>query len=396
MKKKPLAHKQKIAFVASGGAVKAACFHIGVGLALEKKGLCFYGGTLKNPPHMDDSKKIIRTYVGSSAGSIITAFLASGYTLPDIIKSFLKSNRSVKKLAPIGYRNLFRFSTPNFSKYFRTFWSHKKGILTGGFEAFVKNYLTLGGLFTTENLEEYLRTQALPVNHFEDLVSDLFIVATKLDYPEKTVFCKHKNIKPRPEHHAVYENTVKISEACAASTALPPIYQPYPIKSGKTLTYYYDGEIRETLSTHVAKDMGCDLVIASYTHQPYYFNEEIGSLTQYGMANIMIQAIYQLIEQKIHTARRFWETKRIALETVNQFFKDNQISDKKRQELCDILEQKLNFNKNIDYLFIHPLAGDSKFFLSDHFNLSETYMIKMVQSGFKSAIYHLRNYDFNK
>ena len=47
MKKISFAHKQKVAFVASGGAIKAACFHIGVGLALEKKGLQFVGGTLK-------------------------------------------------------------------------------------------------------------------------------------------------------------------------------------------------------------------------------------------------------------------------------------------------------------------------------------------------------------
>lgn len=395
MKKISFAHKQKIAFVASGGAVKAACFHIGVGLALEKKGFQFYGGTKKNPLPLLENKKTIQTYVGSSAGSIIASFLASGYPLPDIIKSFLKSTKGEKKLPSIGYTDLFRMAKPDLSKYFRTFWSKKRGVLTGGIEALVKNYLTVGGLFTTDNIEKYLRTQALPTNDFDDLVSDLFIVATKLDYPQKTIFCKHKNIKPRPEHHAEYENSVKISEACAASTALPPIYRPYPIKVGKQTTYYYDGEIRETLSTHVAKDIGCDLVIASYTHQPYHFNEEIGSLANYGIANIMIQAIYQLIEQKIHTSRRLWETKKMALETVNIFFKENLLSDKKRQELCDILEEKLKFNKNIDYLFIHPLATDSKLFLSDHFNLSETYMIQMVKSGFKSGIYHLRNYNFN-
>ena len=49
-----------------------------------------------------------------------------------------------------------------------------------------------------------------------------------------------------------------------------------------TPIYYIDGEIRDTLSTHVAIDAGADLVIASHTHQPYHFQKEIGSLTEHG------------------------------------------------------------------------------------------------------------------
>jgi len=48
----------------------------------------------------------------------------------------------------------------------------------------------------------------------------------------------------------------------------------------------------------------------------------------------------------------------------------------------------------VDYLFIHPLSQDYQFFLSDHFNLSENYMIKIVRSGFKAAIHQLKNYEF--
>ena len=108
----------------------------------------------------------------------------------------------------------------------------------------------------------------------------------------------------------------------------------------------------------------------------------------------MIQAIYQAIEQKIHTSKRLWENKKIALDTVNQFFKESGLSDSKRAELCELLEERLQFNKDIDYVFIHPLPQDYRLFMSDHFNLSETYMIRMVKSGFKAGIYHLRNYEF--
>ena len=392
------AHKQKIAFVASGGAVKAACFHIGVCLALERKGIHFWGGTTKQRKAESPPAPFINTYVGSSAGSIIASLLASGYSLSEIIQSFLDSKKEKKKFPKMGYTDLFHIVRPQFrfTKYFQSLWERKKALASGGFEAFIKNHLVLGGVFTTTGIEKYLREKALPSNKFEDLVSDLFIVATQLDYSRKSIFSKYKNLKPRPEHQAVYDSSVKISEACAASTALPPIYHPYPLKMDGETVYYYDGEIRETLSTHVAKDIGCDLVIASYTHQPYHFRQEVGSLADYGINHVMIQAIYQAIEQKIHTSRRLWQNKKIALDTVNQFFKDAGLSDSKRAELCALLEEKLQFNKDTDYVFIHPLPNDYRLFMSDHFNLSEKYMIRMVKSGFKAGIYHLRDYEFHE
>src|SRR5579885_3531434 len=82
--------KRKIAFVCSGGATKAGAFHLGVALALQEHGFRFYGGTTpadgsaKPPGPMD-----ISTYVGSSAGSIISTYLAAGYSLENIFNSFL-------------------------------------------------------------------------------------------------------------------------------------------------------------------------------------------------------------------------------------------------------------------------------------------------------------------
>ena len=82
--------KRKIAFVCSGGATKAGAFHLGVALALQEHGFKFYGGlqpaagSAAAPGPMD-----ISTYVGSSAGSIISTYLAAGYSLDNIFDSFL-------------------------------------------------------------------------------------------------------------------------------------------------------------------------------------------------------------------------------------------------------------------------------------------------------------------
>ena len=392
-KKQYLTGKKKIAFVASGGAVKAACFHLGVCLALERKGIVFLGGTQKNPPQKTDAPHI-RTYVGSSAGSIIVALLASGFTLKDIVTAYMNPERSTKKLPKIHLGDLFHFARPNLKRFSNMFRAKKMGIATGTIESLVKSSLSFGGFFTTVGIEQYVK-KALPTNTFQDLWADLFVVASQLDFPNKSVFCKYEKMNARPEHQAIYDSTVKISHACAASTALPPIYQPYLLNSKKEgKKYYFDGEIKETLSTHVAKDMGADLVIASYTHQPYQLAPEIGSLADYGISHVVIQAIYQLIEQKIHTSKRLWQTKTIAMDTVNQFLIENNFDDTKRKELCDKLAKKMQYNPDIPYIFIHPLPTDYALFLSDHFSLSKDYMIKMVQSGFKAGIYHLRNIEF--
>src|SRR3954464_5261343 len=82
--------KRKIALVCSGGATKAGAFHLGVALALQEQGFKFYGGMVPSqgsprPPGPME----ISTYVGSSAGSIISSYLAAGYSLDNIINSFL-------------------------------------------------------------------------------------------------------------------------------------------------------------------------------------------------------------------------------------------------------------------------------------------------------------------
>ena len=383
--------KKKVAFVTSGGAVKAACFHIGVCLALERKGIRF-----NDTPRQKKSLPI-QTYVGSSSGSIIATFLASGYSLDTIVDSFLDRpvKKSAHRLPKLHYRDLFKLATPNFKKYFHLLQSGTFRFTPRSFEGLLKHYLSFGGIFTTAGLEKYLRVDALPSNHFEDLSTELFIVGTQLDRPYKTIFCSKKSMKPNSDHHAFYENKVLISQAAAASTALPPIYQPYPITIGKEPIYYYDGEIKEPLSMHVAKDNGCDLIIGSYIHQSYHFHPAIGSLAHFGISAVIIQALYQAIEQKIHTSQRLWKTKKMALDTVHNFFKEHRLPDTKRKALCEQLEIVLNFDKHLDYLLIHPRPQDYRLFLADHFNLSKTHMIPIVNSGFRSALACLKNYDFN-
>jgi predicted acylesterase/phospholipase RssA len=116
-----LKNKKKIALVLSGGGVKAAAFHVGVCIALREKGFRFIGGTREevdeNP--LANDPMAIKLYVGSSAGAFISALLASGHSLEDIVDSFqmgaglLRKPREKSRLKPMNYFDIFSANRPS-------------------------------------------------------------------------------------------------------------------------------------------------------------------------------------------------------------------------------------------------------------------------------------------
>ncbi|MEW6056429.1 MAG: patatin-like phospholipase family protein [Bdellovibrionota bacterium] len=407
--------KSKIAFVCSGGAAKAGAFHLGVALALQEKGFKFCGGLKReaagDPDRVkmeDSSGREISIYVGSSAGSIICSYLASGYSLDQIFDAFLgkrQADSNARSLKRLNYTTMFSLrkdaslldmlgaitdvgKLPALGNFARK-------LAKDSYENLFKwKWLKLPGIFTTSGIEKYLREDVLPSNDFQSYEPDLFILATQLNHSRKVVFGKYKYM---PDDKTVsYINTTNISDACAASTALPLIFSPYPIKNEKgNPLYYFDGEIRDTLSTHVAFDAGADLIIASYTHQPYHYSRAIGSLHQYGIPAVMIQALYLMIERKIQFFIETQERHAVAHETVSRFFKEHNLPEHLRTQCLDQLSRKLNFKENVDYIYIHPKSKDHQMFFGDHFNLSGRRMTEIVRLGFKSAIDVLRRYDFS-
>lgn len=409
--------KSKIALVCSGGAAKAGAFHLGVALALQEKGFKFVGG-LKNeqtPAGPNASVNLansagreIKVYVGSSAGSIISSYLASGYSLEQIFDSFLGKKRSDSDLRPLKrltYTTMF--SLRKEAGLLNSLSLLSEGAKLPALGKFVQHlahdsyenifkwkWLKQPGIFSTCGIEKYLREEVLPSNDFQSYEPDLFIVATQLNHSRKVVFGKYKF---SPDDKTVtYMSETNVSDACAASTALPPVFAPYPIKNERGHNiYYFDGEIRDTLSTHVAFDAGADLIIASYTHQPYHFSREIGSLHQFGLPSILIQALYLLIERKIQSSIENQNRHAVAIDAVSKFFKEHALPDNLRLQCLDMLERKLSYKRGVDYIYIHPKSTDHAMFFGDHFNLSGRKMSEIVRLGFRSAIDTLRRYEFN-
>lgn len=396
--KQQISKRKKVAFVCSGGATKAAAFHMGVGLALQEKGFRFLGGLKsKSAPAQPSGGMTIDTYVGSSAGSVIAAYLTAGYTVDQIFNAYLgKSDQS--PLKPMTYASLMSLKASQHEDASQEgFTKRLRSLTTGAIDLLYRRQklLSLSGLFTTAGIETYMREQVLPSNRFQDYSADLCIVATQLNHSKRVIFSKHALESPADDPRCLWETRIAISDTVAASVALPPIFSPYGIRNhnGKII-YFFDGEIRETLSVNAAEQMGADLIISSYTHQPYHFSREVGSLTKFGITAIGIQAIYLMIERKIQAAIYMRNQKLAALEAVNEYCKKVQLDEKHRKKITGILEQQLAVKPNNRYIYINPRPKDHEMFFGDHFNFSTKFMEKIVRIGFMSALETLRRYEF--
>lgn len=265
-------------------------------------------------------------------------------------------------------------------------------MVTGGFETLLKDRFKVNGFFNSKGIERYLREYALSHNEFRQLGVELFIIGTQLNHSRKAIFGnfplshKTKTLK--------YINYAKISEAVAASVSLPPIFAPYKIQNpnGKEL-YFFDGEIRDSLSTHVASDHGADLIIASYSYQPYHYTEEIGSLHKYGIPLILNQALYQVIQQKIDRHIQYKSDIKTIYNSIDDYFKLAGLSNEHRENVLEIIRKQVNYKANVDYIYIHPRSQNYEMFFADHFSLNSEVLERIVRVGFRSAISQLRQYD---
>lgn len=397
-----LSEKKRIALVLSGGGVKAAAFHVGVCLALREKGFKFGGGP-KGPIEAEKPGPLtFQIYVGSSAGSVISTFLAAGYSVDAAINAFVQGSGIAplvryrdtdSYLKPLTYRDIFSLNVQaGLPSRFLSNFFRKKPVISGGLEVLLKRGFKVNGIFTTDNLERYLRKHVVPENDFKKLSAELYIVATQLNHSRKVVFgpfdetTKTKDIK--------YADYATISQAVAASASLPPFFSPYPItnKKGKQI-YFFDGEIRDTLSTHVAADHGADLVIASYSIQPYHFTEEMGSLHEYGLPVIFNQALYQVVQQKIEKHIKHQQNTRAMINAVQGYLRQAGIGEEHVEKLTEILIQRSGFNPSVDYIYIHPSPTDYEFFFADHFSLNPKVLNSIVRAGFKAAVNTLRQFN---
>ena len=179
--------KRKIALVCSGGATKAGAFHLGVALALQEQGFKFYGGTipLHSPVRVPEPMEI-SSYVGSSAGSIISTYLAAGYSLDNIFNSFLGRkpsdatgiNYTPKVLPRMTYKKMFKLKATFDKLPFSQINQLRQvfvNFVAGDWDSLLHlKWLKMTGIFSTAGIEQYMREEVLPSNRFQGLFSRSF------------------------------------------------------------------------------------------------------------------------------------------------------------------------------------------------------------------------------
>jgi len=370
-----LSEKKNIALVCGGGGVKAACFHTGVVMALERLGFGFKGGLKADQnKEFSDDVPTISTYVGSSAGSFISTYLAQGGRIQDFVGAYRNKTRKDGDLPPIKYRDVFR---PRFDKALNLL--NLDALLLASFTK--KSFQSP---FSTEGLRRYMLNHMLKTDHFSELAANLYIVATEVNEPRKIIFGNKKSFDSA--RMVEYIDDVAISDACAASMALPPLFHPYRIQIDRGVRDFFDGEIREPLSDHIPQEVGCDLAICSYISQPLWQRKEMGTFADMGVQSIALQALMQVLDNKIRSVRGTRRKERILLKDIRKFFIEKNLDSKLCDELCGKLSERFEYDAGIDYIYIHPLPSDSQMFHLPNFSLNETDSEMIIRKGYRAAM----------
>jgi len=237
--------KPKVGLALAGGGPLGAIYEIGALCALEEA-----------VPGLD--LNALDGYVGVSAGSFVAAGLANGMTPRQLCAAFIDN---VGPRADIVQPNLF--IRPALAEYARRLAALPGLVAMAGFGFAFKGRSLLAslehlgralptGLFSNAPLERQLRKLLSAPgrsNDFRQLQQQrgrrLVLVATDLDSGETAPFGL-----PGWDH-------VPISEAVAASAALPGLFPPVQIDGH----CYVDGALKKTLHARVLLDMNLDLVL---------------------------------------------------------------------------------------------------------------------------------------
>jgi NTE family protein len=251
-------------------------------------------------------------YVGVSAGGFIAAGLANGMTPRQLCSAFIENDSASEDLIRPGL-----FIRPAIGEYAR-----RAAILPGLFiqaglrflfkrRALLSAFEILGralptGVFSHAPLEAQVR-RVFSVNgrsnHFRDLKRKLVLVATDLDSGEAAPFGQ-----PGWDH-------VPISQAAAASAALPGLFPPVPIDG----RWYVDGALKKTLHASVLLDMGLDLLFclnplvpfdATHARQHRVLSSgdpRIPRLVDGGLPVVLSQTFRSLIHSRLELGMKGYE-----------------------------------------------------------------------------------------
>ena len=234
--------RTKTALVLAGGGLTGAVYEIGALRAIDDL-------------LVDRTVNDFDIYVGTSAGALVSTFLAQGISPHEIMDALAGEHANVPPIQP---RDLFSINRKDLLQWMlripRTLLGAGSHYLRHANDMTIFDIVWLllealpSGVYDNKALENYLERVLVSQGkntHFEDLERELYIIATDLDNGHRTVFSK--------EHFA----HVPITRAVAASAAVPMLYKPVRIDGHD----YVDGAARGNASLDIAVEHGANLIV---------------------------------------------------------------------------------------------------------------------------------------
>jgi NTE family protein len=259
----------KRALVLSGGGVIGGMYEVGVLTALDEELPGF---------RVND----FDIFVGSSAGSVVASLMANGVRAPDLYRILGEELPDPMNFSRGSVYDRRAFSSAA-GRLGQLVWAVGKNIFTGLRSSWpdmlAKAQGSLpAGFFTVQQLEVYMRRvfeQKALSNDFRALPKTLLIPAVDLDRAERVVLGEGEMAE------------VPISQAIAASSAIPGFFEPYTIGERD----FVDGGVGYTGHADLAVARGADAVVVVNPIVPLMMPDgEPRAMKARGLYTIMEQA----------------------------------------------------------------------------------------------------------
>lgn len=197
-----------------------------------KLGIAFAGGGVKCAAHIGVLKALCENNIkvdavsGTSAGSIVAALFAMGYTPEEMLKLFKYFSKDILKVDP-------RYLITNVK---------------------TKKRIKLDGAFSSINVEIALKEAAKlkNVSNIMDLKIPIAIPTVDINQSKKYVFTNVKNDED------YYINDIDIGIAVRSSCSYPGVFAPCDYKEYR----FVDGGVLDNIPADEAKKLGVDKVLS--------------------------------------------------------------------------------------------------------------------------------------
>lgn len=259
--------RPRYALALAGGGVIGGMYEVGVMAAIEER--------------LNGSGRGFDIYVGCSAGSVVASLLANGVRATELYRILDQDLAD-----PLNFTRNAVFAPDSFrracGRFGQMLWAFGKNALRG-MRGSIPDILARAerdlpaGFFSLAALERFMRAgfEARELsNAFASLPRTLLIPAIDLDRAERVVF------------GAGELRDVPISDAIAASSAIPGFFEPYPI-NGRD---YVDGGVGFSGHADLAAEAGANVVLVVHPLVPSLPDGELTAMRSRGLYTIMDQA----------------------------------------------------------------------------------------------------------